>query len=330
VATINAQAGASGTLTKISGTGDATITFSAFVLSPTVMVTNTSAGTSISASNFNVGTPFAISTARLGTGIGNYVIHDGDSLTLAIKELDLALGNLFASLNSPSYDEALEIVVSGGTYSTVPASLNGPVANGAFITLPNNSREGNLPQQYTVGKGSLMVFLNGQFIDLESGAYVEVGPAGTPSTQIQIIDFPSGGLVVFDELEFRLSGGGGGGGGGGIGPAGPAGSVGPAGANGLGNMQAISTKVGPTTYGVLTGDQFLLANCASGAVTFDLPIASTVPGRCFYFKKTDASSNYMFIVAAGGDLIDGFGMQSTNTQYEEFAVVSSSSAWWVF
>ena len=315
-----------GTLTLASGTGDATITFSAFAASSGVIVTNTSAGTSNNASNINVGAPFTISIIQEGTGTGNFFIHDGDNLTLAIKELDLALGNFEASLNAPTYDEVVEIVASG---ATPPTSLNGPVSNGTTITLPLNSREGNTLAQYTVGKGVLEVFLNGQFLDVESGAYVEVGTTGTPSNQIEILTLPGGGLVVGDELEFRFSGGGGGSGGG-PGPAGPAGPTGPAGANGLGNMNAISTKVGPTTYTVLTGDQFLMANCAAGAVSFDLPAASSVPGRCFYFKKIDSSVNYMFVVAAGSSLIDGFGMQMTNTQYNEFSLVSDGSNWWLF
>jgi hypothetical protein len=35
-------------------------------------------------------------------------------------------------------------------------------------------------------------------------------------------------------------------------------------------------------------------------------------------------------VATGGALIDGFGMQSTNTQYNEFAVVCDGTNWWLF
>jgi len=319
-----------GTLTLASGVGDATITFSAFTSNATaVVVTNTSAGTSTPATNGNVGAPFSISIIQSGTGTGNYFVHDGDNLTLAIKELDLALGNLEISLNSPTYDETISVVASGGTYPpslVSPVSINGPIANSTIITLPFNSREANSIAYYTVGKGILEVFLNGQFLDVESGAYEEVGAAGTPSNQIEILTLPDG-LVVGDELEFRYSGGGSGSN---SGIQGPPGAAGATGANGLGNMQAISTKVGPTTYGVLTADQFLIADCATGTVTFDLPSASAFIGRCFYFVKSDASSNYMYIVAAGSDLINGLGTQSTNTQYFEFSLVSSGNAWFIF
>ena len=89
--------------------------------------------------------------------------------------------------------------------------------------------------------------MNGQFLDIENGAYQELGAAGTPSSTIEILSLPGGGLVVGDSLEFRLGGGGGGGGGGGVGPAGPAGPTGPqgpAGFNAAGGPVPVSTKFG--------------------------------------------------------------------------------------
>lgn len=302
--------------------------FSAVSGAGTVTVTNTSSGTANPASNGNVGAPFAISITQAGTGQGNYVIHDGDNLTLAIKELDQALGNLFASLDSPTYDEVVEIVASG---ATPPASLNGPVANGTLITLPNNTREGNIPQQYTVGKGSLQVFLNGQFIDIESGAYVEVGASGAPSSQIQIISFPGAGLVVGDELELRLGGGGGGGGGGGIGPAGPAGppgATGPTGFNAAGGPVAVSIKTG--NYTILTTDCFLSADCTSGNITFTLPSTAGNTGRIFYCKKIDSSANTLTVVGNGVDTIDGAVSFIMNSQYQSASFIDSGATWWVF
>lgn len=294
----------------------------------TVVVTNTSAGSANAAINGNVGAPFAVSTAQTGTGVGNYIIQDGASLTLAIKELDQAIGNLEASLDSPSYDEIIEIVASG---ATPPTSLNGPVANGTIITLPLNSREGNTLAQYTVGKGSLLVFLNGQFIDVESGAYSEVGIAGTPSNQIEILTFPGGGLVVGDELEIRFSGGGGGAGSGGQGPAGPAGPQGPQGIpgfNAAGGPVAISTKT--SNYSILTSDCFLAANCTSGNIVFTLPASSGNVGRIFYCKKIDATANTLTIAGNGSDLIDQFSTFLINSQYQSVSLISSGSGWYVF
>ena len=303
--------------------------FSAVAGAGFVNVTNTSAGTSNAASNGDVSAPFAISITQMGTGTGNYVIKDGDNLTLAIKELDVALGNLFASLDSPTYDETVEIVASG---ATPPSSLNGPIANGAMITLPNNSREGNIPQQYTVGRGTLQVFLNGQFLDVESGAYAEVGTAGTPSSQIQILTISGGGLVIGDELEFRLGGGGGGGGGGGVGPAGPAGPTGPqgpAGFNAAGGPVAVSIKTG--NYTILTTDCFLAADCTSGNITFTLPPTSGNTGRIFYCKKIDTTSNTLTIVGSGGDVVEFGLLPPINTQGQALSFIANGgTGYWVF
>lgn len=302
--------------------------FSAVAGVGTVVVTNTSAGTSNNASNGNVGAPFAISTAQSGTGVGNYVIKDGDNLTLAIKELDQALGNLFASLDSPTYDEVIEIVASG---ATPPSSLNGPVANGTIITIPLNSREGDTLAQYTVGKGTLQVYLNGQFMDIESGAYSEVGATGSPSNQIQILTLPGGGLVIGDEVEFRIGAGGGGGGGGGEGPPGPAGPTGPQGPpgfNAAGGPVAISTKT--ADYSILTTDCFSAADCTSGNIIFTLPSASGNTGRIFYCNKIDSTTNTLTIAGSGGDLIIGSSTFVLSVQWQSASLISTGSGWYVF
>lgn len=289
----------------------------------TVDVTNTSAGFSTAGTNGNVGAPFAISVTQIGTGFGNFFIHDGDNLTLAIKELDQALGILENSLDQPNYDEIVTIVASG---ATPPTSLTGPVSSGTNITLPNNTREGNIAAFYTVGKGTLQVFLNGQFLDVADGNnYTEVGTAGTPSSQIQI----QFGLVVGDQIEFRIGAGGGGGGGGGISVPGPQGPAGPPGADAAGGPIAISTKTG-LNYSVLSTDCFLEANCVSNAVNFNLPPAASVTGRIFYFKKIDVTTNNMNINASGSETIDGQFTQSTNTTYASFSLISTGTRWDIF
>jgi hypothetical protein len=297
--------------------------FSAVSGSNSVTVTNNSAGATTAASNGTVGAPFAVTIIQVGTGTGNNVINDGDSLTLAIKKLDDAIGNIEALLDSPTYDEVIEIVASG---ATPPTSLNGPVANGTNITLPNNSREGNIPQNYTVGKGTLQVFLNGQFLDIESGAYQEVGTSGEPSSLIKILTLPGGGLVIGDEVELRISGGAGGTGGGGEGPPGPPGVEGPPGADAAGGPIAISTKT--SSYTVLLTDCFLLADCTSGNLIFTLPSAASAVSKIFYFKKKDSSANYMTIQTS--DLIDQSSSVSTNAQDFSYSLVSDGTQWWSF
>jgi hypothetical protein len=285
-----------------------------------VRVTNKSAGATADAVNFDLGAPFAISVTQQGTGIGNRAMQDGDSLTLAIKKLDKAMGDLALLLDEPSYDEAVFIVASG---ATPPTSLNGPVAASTAITLPDNSRLGGLPQYYTVGKGALEVYLNGQYLALGED-WSEIGVSLAPSNQIQILQE----LRVGDRLEFRIDATGGpGGGSGGFGPQGPPGPTGPSGADAAGGPVAISTKI--ADYTVLTSDNVLLADCSSGSVRFTLPPAAVGVGHVFYFKKIDASANPMIIDGNGTELIDEQLTQQSTVQFESFTLVTDGVKYWI-
>jgi hypothetical protein len=298
------------------------LNFSAVSGVGSVVVTNTSSGTASSATTGTMGAPFAIAINQSGTGNGNFIVHDGDNLTLAIKELDSAIGALEESLDLPNYDEVVQIVASG---ASPPNTLNGPLSPGTMITLPNNSREGNIPALYTVGKGTLQVYLNGQFLDIYTGEnYTEVGTAGTPSSTIQI----AFGLVVGDELEFRIGAGGGGGGGGLQGPPGNPGPQGPPGADAAGGPVAVSIKT--SSYTVLTSDCFLAADCTTGNITFTLPAATGNTGRIFYFKKIDSSPNTLTVVGNGFDTIDGSSSFLFSVQYQAASMIDNGSNWWVF
>jgi hypothetical protein len=288
-----------------------------------VRVTNSSAGTCANASNFDVGAPFAITLIQSGTGTGNTIIQDGDNLTLAIKKLDKGLGDLLESLDDPAYDETVDIVAAG---ETPPTSLNGPVLANTILDLPDNTRLSGATQYYTVGKGVLELRLNGQCL-LVGRDWDEVGVSGATSNQVETLIQ----LEVGDVLEFRIVGlGAGTGGGGGIGPQGPPGIQGPTGPQGsdaLGGPVAISTKTG--NYVVLTTDNVLLANCASGSIIFSLPSAASAAGQVFFFKKIDATGNAMTIQANGAEVIDGSNTQFTVVQWESFTVVSDGSAWYI-
>ena len=186
--------------------------FSVSIASNVLTVTNTSAGVSATLPMLESVVHLQLRLHKLEPVVEITLFLDGDNLTFAVKKLDEGYGVILGSLDSPTYDETVDVVSSGGTYPPSldsPVSINGPVSNGNYFTLPNNSREGNVAQYYTVGKGILEVLLNGQFIDVESGAYVEVGAAGSASNQIQLVAFPGGGLVVGDELQLRFSGAGG-------------------------------------------------------------------------------------------------------------------------
>jgi len=282
-----------------------------------VLVTNTSSGVSTPASDGNVGVPFAVSEIQAGTGTGNYIVKDGDNLTLAIKELDKAIGSIFGAIDSPSYDELIDIVASG---ATPPSSLNGPVPALTAITLPLNSRLGSAVQRYTVGKGNLEVYLNGQFLSLGDD-WAEIGAPGSLSNQFQTLwQFEVGDLV-----EVRISGLGAGGIGGNPGPVGPAG---PPGSDAVGGPISISTKV--ANYNVLLTDNVLRADCTAGSVTFFLPPAATSTGRVFWFKKIDATANAMILDANGVELIDGSLTKSTAIQFEAFTLISDGTSWGIY
>lgn len=285
-----------------------------------VLVTNTSAGATTASVNGDMISPFAIATDQVGTGTGNNFIKDGDNLTLAIKELDEAIGQFFAAINEPAYDQTIDIVVSG---ATPPTSLNGPVAANTVISLPNNSRLANAVQKYEVGKGYLQVFLNGVYQRLGID-WAEVGVAGSLSNSYQTLI----GYVVGDSIELRISGSGGGSsGGGGEGPAGPPGPQSPPGHDAAGGPVAISTKTG--NYSLMLTDNVIIVDATSGAVTISLPLSASATGHIFYVKKKDPTANAVIIQANGSELIDGSNTLTTTTQYESFTLVTDGTQWWV-
>ena len=91
--------------------------FSVSIASNVLTVTNNSAGATSSSYNFNVGAPFALAITQAGTGSGNYLIQDGDNLTLAVKKLDEGYGVIIGSLDSPTYDETVDVVDIGRNLS---------------------------------------------------------------------------------------------------------------------------------------------------------------------------------------------------------------------
>lgn len=290
------------------------------VVTNQVLITNTSAGTTNAATSGNMGAPFSIVVNQAGTGIGNNFIKDGDNLTLAIKELDKAFGSFASIVEEPSYDETIDIVASG---ATPPDSLNGPVAPNTLIVLPNNSRMSNIPQKYIVGKGTLEIFLNGQYLRLGQD-WVEVGTPGSLSTEFQNLST----LAVGDSIEVRIDSAGGGVASGDIGPPGPVGPAGPPGADAIGGPVAISTKI--ANYNVLTTDCVLLADCSSNPITFNLPAVGTAVGKLFYFKKIDGTANAVTLQAFGAQLIDGANTLVFNIPFESFTLIDDGTRWSIF
>lgn len=287
--------------------------------------------------NFVFSSPVAVTSGQryyivLGiasiTGIQELDFYGRTSLPDAQLNAGLVTTNDLVSwtVGSSSNGNDVYFIVNSTGGGAGPGQIVGPISSGTDITLPNNSRLANVAQFYTVGKGSLQIFLNGQYLHL-SDDWAEVGASGTASNSIQI----ERNLVVGDLIEFRISAGGASaGGGGGVGPAGPAGPAGPPGADAAGGPIAISTKT--ANYTILLTDCFLKANCAVTPqdITFTLPPASTCAGRIFYFKKIDSTSHIMTIQANGAELIDGFNTKSTSSLNVSFSLVCDGTTWSLF
>jgi len=101
----------------------------------------------------------------------------------------------------------------------------------------------------------------------------------------------------------------------------------------LGTMQAkgIKRQVTTTTnstYAVATTDHIVLADATSGAITVNLPAASTT-GRELVVKKVDSSANAVTIDGNGAETIDGATTQVISVQYDAVKIVSDGTEWWI-
>lgn len=137
----------------------------------------------------------------------------GDNLVVAISTCVGNINAILEMLDNPSYDESVTLVA--------------PITSGTVVLIPVNTRLSGSPQQfYTVGKGALEVYLNGQYLVKDAvNGWSEIGTLGTDSNQIQI----NQDLVIGDVVTYRLDatggpGAGGGGGGGGT-PGGVSGDI---------------------------------------------------------------------------------------------------------
>lgn len=325
-------------------------------LNGTVTVTLSQSGSATDAQNINVG-GLSIVINTQGTGAPNNYITDGDNLTKAIKELDSQLGDFVAASTEEGYEESLT-VVSGSPSSD--NEINGPVVVSTNITIPLNSRDFNVQQSYTVGAGTLAVYLNGVRL-LVNSDYVEVGSAGDASTQINnSVEFE-----VDDVLVFKIEGQGvGAGGGASTYTAVNLGSTSSAnvykqtagtqfqfrrltqGSNititenadnivisSSAGVAASSGNVYIANHTMLSTDDMALADTSSNDVTFTLPDATSVPGHIYYFKKI-TSANTMFIKSIMGQVLDYVDIDAAplaiTVQMEAVTISSVAGSWWIF
>ena len=279
-------------------------------------------------------------------GLSPYDFTSANNLTQAISAITGNVNNLYETLTNPSYDEPLIVI------NEAPSNTNhvqGPIISGSTLTLPNNSRNGNVAQEYTVGKGWLQVFLNGQMLNQNNaydggdssivGGWNEVGSPGSSSRTITIQQ----NLYTNDIVTFRIGvlGGPGSQGGGVSDVNGITGSVSIAGGSNIslnvvgptitinatgGGGSAIPVNGPFTSNQTLTTAQWglVLVNATSGSVTITLP-SSGAGGLVYYIQKIDSSANPV-IVSGGGPLINGLSTFTLPNQYDEMTFIGNGAA----
>lgn len=75
------------------------------------------------------------------------------------------------------------------------------------------------------------------------------------------------------------------------------------------------------------GDQVVLADATSGAITLNLPRANTVAGRSLYVKKIDATGNQVVLDGDQAELIDGIATFALVAQHEVVKIFSDGKNW---
>lgn len=305
-------------------------------LDGTVTIANADFGVCTDSTNIDMGAGFSIVTDTQGTGAPNYIVIDGENLTQSIKRLDTVYGEIANSLDQVPYDETITVVAGAPADDS---EITGPVAANTTITIPLNSRNSEVQEEYVVGDADLNVFLNGVLLNVGSD-YTEVGTTGDFSTEVEM----SFELLVDDVLKFEKVQGSGAGSGGGGGSAdglnlGSSSDANvykqtvasqlqfrrlTAGANinitenandiviaatSGANPKNTNTIVG-TNYSVLSSDNVILVENNGSNVTLTLPDANSVEGVVFDIKKIDAG-NTLSIASISNQTLDGVDITAT-------------------
>lgn len=79
---------------------------------------------------------------------------------------------------------------------------------------------------------------------------------------------------------------------------------------------------------VQPSEDIVLVDTTAGSVTLTLPLAASVRGQWFEFKKLVAA-NTLTLDPAGSETIDGAATLAWTTQYQSYTVFSDGTEWWI-
>lgn len=83
------------------------------------------------------------------------------------------------------------------------------------------------------------------------------------------------------------------------------------------------------SYSIQLSDFVILCN-ATASITVTLPTAANVQNQIFHVKKIDSSGSVVTITGSiAGQVIDGQGSKTINTQWTNMQVISNGSNWYV-
>lgn len=83
-----------------------------------------------------------------------------------------------------------------------------------------------------------------------------------------------------------------------------------------------------TATGTITlGNDLILVNTTSGAVTLTLPKLDTAYGKIFTIKKTNAGANNVTVDGFASETIDGAATLVWNTQYQTYRLFAGTTEW---
>ena len=265
-------------------------------------------------------------------------------------------------INENAYDEILTVVAGPAADDN---DISAPISSGETLTIPNDSRDNEVPQFYIVGKAVLELFLNGQPLTLGKD-WEEVGTPNTASAQFTILQD----LVVGDELRIRIDTFGGY-----VNVGGPSSAV--TGGNNVGagvgevfrdvtvstmnfrtlragdniNINTIGNEIElsaitpsfkknvvtkTASYVIEDGVDVVLVDAGATDKTITLPDATTNSGRVIDIKRISSDIGDLLIRGSGTQTIDSEAHPSYTVdktrlqqQWDSLTVVSNGAAWFI-